>query len=78
MAEKPPMAAVHDTHAVRAVHDTDAAHATSYHPRGLAPRTDLALFEQLQRGSDPAPDPTGIPDPAVTPADDNRKETNAP
>ncbi|MFF3120806.1 hypothetical protein ACFVRD_00135 [Streptomyces sp. NPDC057908] len=75
MAEKPPMAAVHNTHAVRdtrAVHDTDAAHATSDHPRALALRAGLALFEQLQRGSDPAPDP------AVTPADNNRKETDAP
>ncbi|MFJ1547089.1 hypothetical protein [Streptomyces sp. NPDC088246] len=75
MAEKPPMAAVHDT---RAVHDTDAAHATSYHPRALTLRAGLALFEQLQCGSDPVPDPTGIPDPAVTPADNNRKETDAP
>ncbi|MFI6729897.1 hypothetical protein NRF20_12520 [Streptomyces sp. R-74717] len=75
MAEKRPMAAAHDTHAV---HDTDAAHATSHHPRAPALRADLALFEQLRRGSDPAPDPTGIPDPAVTPADNNRKETDAP
>ncbi|MFD4945794.1 hypothetical protein ACFWNT_25480 [Streptomyces sp. NPDC058409] len=69
MAEKPPMAAVHDTNAV---------HATGYHPRALALRAGLALFEQLRRGSDPAPDPTWIPDPAAPPADNNRKETDAP
>ncbi|MFC9620354.1 hypothetical protein ACFTXM_10260 [Streptomyces sp. NPDC056930] len=75
MAEKPPMAAVHDTHTM---HGTDAGHATSYHPRALVLRADLALFEQLRRGNDPGPDPNGILGPAVTQADNNRKETDAP